>query len=214
MFVRSQTLKGKITHWALMADSELLIAGERKEPSQGISNKPAGLWLDWNDGWKEWCESESFHDGLKNYECLDAEVKPFLKVWLIDSRADFFNLWRRFYREEILNAYDALKKLRKINEGLRVRRSQEAESFARGILTLHFFDFWKWLKDKCGIEAVALTGKGQAETRFGTWLYGWDCSSIVVFDPKNVRLKKQGGIRNEMQRLWGKVKNKLPIWKA
>lgn len=50
--------------------------------------------------------------------------------------------------------------------------------------------FWEWLKDKIKLDGIILTKKGENETRYTTWLYGWDCSCIAIFNPANVMIKK------------------------
>ena len=52
-------------------------------------------------------------------------------------------------------------------------------------------NFWDWLRDTKHIDGVALTDKGQCSTRWDTWLYGWDCASIVIFNPLNVVLHSE-----------------------
>jgi hypothetical protein len=47
--------------------------------------------------------------------------------------------------------------------------------------------FWQWLKDN-NYQGIALTNRAQYETRYNTFLYGWDCESLVIFNPKNVKL--------------------------
>jgi hypothetical protein len=40
------------------------------------------------------------------------------------------------------------------------------------------------------IDGVVLTNKGQWGTRFPTFLCGWDCVSICIFNPKNIIFKE------------------------
>ena len=57
------------------------------------------------------------------------------------------------------------------------------------IFSLPLNMFWFWLKER-GYDGVALTNEGQWATRMNTFMYGWDCQCIVIFDSKNVTLTK------------------------
>ena len=42
-------------------------------------------------------------------------------------------------------------------------------------------EFWGWLSNR--VNGVALTSKGERETKLNTFLYGWDCQCILLFKP-------------------------------
>ena len=165
--IKSCSIKGKLTHWIYPNHVDKVLNGEFVLHFREGHNKPKGVWLSWNNGWERWCDSNKFGD-LENKVCLKAKLKPGFKIWLIDSMDDFLDLWQEF-------------KGKKIDPG---------DYSMNGMMALIKSGFWDWLRNKKQIGAIALTDKGQWATRMETWLYGWDCQSIVVFDPKNIILTK------------------------
>jgi len=152
--IKSETITGKLTHWVKPEFVECVLSGNNKL-HQGIFIKPLGVWLSWNNGWEEWCESEP--NFISGRICLEAKLKDGLNVWLIDSIKDFNDIWNQFDNKTEFSTILIDNK------------------------------FWHWLQDTYHIDVVALTDKGQWATRMNTWLYGWDCASIVVFNSKNVK---------------------------
>jgi len=162
--VKSDSIKGKLTHWLAKEHVPKVLNGEFVLQPGGPRNKPQGLWLSWNNGWEEWCKAESFGD-LPRKACLHAQLKPGLNIWLIDSMQDFLDIWQEF-------------------KGHKVHPKDYSICSIMGLIQS---DFWEWLNNK--VDGVALTDKGQCVTRYDTWLYGWDVASIVIFNPDNVKLK-------------------------
>ena len=170
MFVKSEDIEGKLTHWISKEHKDKALAAEFKFLEGGLSSKPLGLWISWNGGWEDWTKGE-WPDWMKGKVCLTAKIKPGLKLWHIDSLEDFAEIWDEF----------------------KVFANIKEEHMYMSMFTLHEAkkegkDFWVWLKEK-GVDGIALTDQGQWKTRMGTWLYGWDCQSIVIFKPENVELK-------------------------
>jgi len=166
MIVKSQDIKGKLTHWLYRRYVPSALKGEFVLQPGGPLNKPQGLWLSWNEGWERWCESENFGD-LSKKACLHAQLKPNLNIWLIDSMADFLDIWHEFKGR---------------------KRIHPKDYSVNSIMGLYQNNFWEWLRGIKHIDGIALTDKGQWATRWDTWLYGWDAASIVIFDPSNVKL--------------------------
>jgi len=166
--VKSDSIEGELTHWLKNEHAPLALKGEFILQKGTISNKPRGLWLSWTKGWEEWCKVESFGD-LPNKTCLHAQLNPGLDIWLIDSMDDFLEVWGDF----------------------KGKKAHIKDYPTMNIISLYESNFWQWLKDTKNIDGVALTDKGQCATRMRTWLYGWDCASIVIFNPDNVILKEE-----------------------
>jgi len=54
--------------------------------------------------------------------------------------------------------------------------------------SIKYPDFEKMVS--LGCDAIYLTAKGEAETRFSNpSLYGWDCESVLVMNPKCINIK-------------------------
>ena len=170
-FVKSETIKGRLTHWLKKEYSEPALNGVFNLMDSKLVIKPKGLWLSWNDGWEEWCKDNDC-DWVNPAEkdCLVAELKPGLKLWLIDDTKDFFDVWHEY------SPYN-----KDTDSVLSIYRSQDT----KGI------NFWDWLKQTHKVDGVALTDQGQWRTRLTTWLYGWDCACILIFNPNNVILEKE-----------------------
>ncbi len=161
----SQDIKGKLTHWVNKKYKDDALKGDFKlNDSNALDNKPKGLWLSWNNGWEKWSLGENFGGpaNKKDNVCLNAKLKSNLKLWCINSFNDFMEVWNKF---------------------------TDKDPTIFNIITIKENNFWEWLKNK-EYDGVALTDKGQWATRFKTWLYGWDCASIVIFNPKNIELRR------------------------
>jgi len=169
MFLKSEDIEGKLTHWIGKEFVDKARNGEFEFAGGGLHSKPIGLWLSWDGGWEDWTSSE-WPAWMERKVCLQAKLKPGLKLWHIDTFEDFIRVWNEFktfanIKEE--NTYMSMISL--------------YDSKKKGI------DFWDWLKEK-KVDGVALTDSGQWATRMKTWLYGWDAACIVIFNPKNVEL--------------------------
>ncbi len=163
----SEKMKGKLTHCVPNKYADKVREGKFKlTNNRGF--KPSGLWLSLNKGWEKWCESEEFHDIEKDYTVFGVALKPGLKLWNINSKENFYDVWFRFlnkkYSYKDTRIHFILDANKKNNKGQTI---------------------WEWLKDQ-GYAGVLLTDKAQWETRLSTWLYGWDCACVVMFDSKDV----------------------------
>lgn len=169
--VLSETIKGKPTHWLKEEYKEKALNGEITLSSARLHLpiKPRGFWISWNHGWEKFCKYDYKEWMEKDKVCLRVKLKPGLRIWLIDSMDDFNSIWSKFpygvADEKFLTSFSSLMK------------AQEKGH-----------DFWSWLQETYAIDGVALTEAGQWRTRMDTWLYGWDCASIVIFNPENVEL--------------------------
>jgi len=167
LIIKSQDITGKLTHWIAKKFTDLALLG--KFELHDNFNKPKGMWLSWNNGWEDWCNSEQPNwINKEKFDCLNAKLKYNLKLWLIDNMNDFLDLWGK---------YCDIYKIEKNDEYVVYNNQEQIKTF------------WQYLVEE-GFDGIALSEQGQNETRMRTWLYGWDCCSIIVFNPENVLLSR------------------------
>jgi hypothetical protein len=124
-------------------------------------NKPTGgLWISPIDskwGWRDWCKAERFKR---------------------DFKSKFFCKFKKGSRVLVINSYNDLKKLPFKPYENPIFRSKKVRTFL-----FKEIDF-----ESLNVDAVFLTEKGQWKTRLTQpyHLYGWDCESILVFNPKSI----------------------------
>jgi hypothetical protein len=165
--IKSQEITGKLTHWVDAKDKEAILAGSFQLPQArqtGIANKPQGIWISWNGGWEDFCRDD-FTTWMDGKACLRASLAPDLRIWKIDTLEDFTAVWHKFDPE---NKPDMML-------------------FSKYD---HLKDFWAWIQAQ-GYDGIAMTEQGQWRTRRTTFLYGWDVSSVVIFDRKNVTFTEE-----------------------
>jgi hypothetical protein len=165
VYVLSEHIVGELTHWADPEHREAILSNNNQPFACTIFNKPVGIWLSWNKGWEKWTESEApyFLDGKMTFSC---KLKPGFKLLLINDMSDFLTIWNEFCNHIG----------KPINTGSMIWCSEPAIMRA----------FWKYIKDDKECGGIALTDAGQWATRMNTFLYGWDCQSIVIFDTNNI----------------------------
>jgi len=169
--IQSEQIKGKLTRWV---DNDLINAIDTLEEDDKskhipmLPNKPIGVWISWDNGWEEWCNNNGEHTSEwvnpKTHTCYDITLKKGLKLWLIDSHQDFLKVWHN---------YDPS------TQGNMMIMSDKKK----------LSDFWLWLEGQ-GYDGIALTEKGQWETRMTTFLYGWDCQCILIFEKDNITMEE------------------------
>lgn len=91
----------------------------------------------------------------------------------------FFLKFKSNSKIAIIDSLDDLLKLPRFNRG-------------EGFYGRVYLDF-EIISNK--FDAIWLTVKGQSETRFSSPmnLYGWDCESILVFNPESIQQQQRGG---------------------
>jgi hypothetical protein len=146
------------------------VAGKFIVSRKGVA-KPEGVWLSVElsnglDSYNDWRKSEN-GEGLSfspdsDYIRLDVELRPGIKLFIIDNMKDLKRITDEFdypFPPNLfdLNSYDAIKIFDKIRD--------------------------------MGYEGIYLTPRGERETHL-TFMYGWDMASVVIFDPsKSVVMK-------------------------
>ena len=168
--VMSEHIVGNLTHWVEPEYVDAVLNNKNDVFVPTIFNKPLGVWLSWNGGWEKWTESEA-PTWLEGQVVLVAQLKPGFKLWLINEMTDFVVMWEEFNNHIGDTVYSM-----------------------SGLYWCHDFNkmkqFWDWIKNVKGYGGIALTDAGQWATRMNTFLYGWDCQSIVIFDTNNIIFKR------------------------
>jgi hypothetical protein len=101
--------------------------------------------------------------------CFNIKLKPGLKLWLVDSLNDFYEMWDKYSPHR--------------------RDSEMSYLFNKNEKT-----FWEFLSE-LGYDGVELTDNGQWETRYKTFLYGWDCECLVLFSKIGITVYKDPPVR-------------------
>jgi len=156
--VKSQDITGTLTHWSEHCKS-ICKEGFTINKRSVLLNKPNGVWISWNGGWEQYVKDYFPSWMTATTLSVSVKIKPDLNIWLIDSYEDFMHMWNQ----------SEFKNINPKNTGL------------------HLIRFWTWLCEQ-RINGIALTDKGQRETRIVTFLSGWDCASIIIFLPENVEV--------------------------
>jgi hypothetical protein len=171
MIVSGEQIVGRLTHWVPNKYAPtVFVHGTKVMYHTEISNKPDGIWLSWENGWEDFCNNcgstlTKRWVNPKKYTCFDAYIPKDIRIWLINSLDDFYEMWLEFIPDK--------------EEALLSSRTFNQKETA----------FWEWLKVIKQIDGIALTKRGERETRYRTFLYGWDCSSLVIFKPEDVALR-------------------------
>jgi len=165
--IKSQRIKNKITHTTFSKHIKLLVNGQcYVRPTKRDGMKPDGIWLSVDNGWEDWCKGEDFM--LDRDAQLQVQLKDDLEILVIDSMENFLTWMHEF------EAYNEVDKTKMYNK----------EGFGIGYATFNPH-LWAWTASKC--DGIFVTDKGQWATRMDTFLYGWDCASICMFDPTHIK---------------------------
>lgn len=127
-----------------------------KDRGGGI-NKPIGVWLSLNGGWEHFCEVD-YHGHAIDYDYY-ALINCSIKP---DINLVVIDSLDDFY--EALNSV-----------GIEKQRYYHHD-------TVQLF----WSKLKLISDGLLLTHKGQFETRWETFLYGWDCASVCIWKEDSI----------------------------
>ena len=180
--IKSKDLKGTFTRVS-SKNSNLKKYSEKRDTYL----KPDGFWISWNKGWEKWCKNEM-------PEWIDKKIKIHykveivnknLKIWVINSLKDLLELWDEFKKD---------KKIRDLATEMNITAGQMFHMSTILLLKLRNkgYNFWEWLNKEKKIDGIALTDKGQCDTRMNTFMYGLECETLFLFEPKNnIKLVKK-----------------------
>lgn len=187
--ILSENFRGKLTHVTSAKDVRgILKTGFKVNRGTGRPDKPEGIWLSVDDGWEKWKEDESFKssdDGI-----VKAEILPNLKLLVIDTLEDFMSWMKEFDNEVgIIGTGDAMNNdwKRMVMETSQKIEDPDFNTFGKFYIGFTSYNpkLWEWTASK--VDGIYLTDKGQWATRLTTFMYGWDCATVLMFDEKNVK---------------------------
>ena len=127
--------------------------------------KPRGLWLSVDEGWKEWCQDESFNlDGLVH--STEFDVRDDARILRIQTLLDLDIFHRDHAHRAVASPADA------ITVWDRATRSEKAYG--------HSID-WAFVAERYdGILIAPYIWQRRLEY---SWYYGWDCASACIWNP-------------------------------
>lgn len=166
--------KHKITKVIHREYAEQLYKGNFYRPKgRNIANKPNGFWLSINEGWENWCKSD-MPDWINDSVIIEMRVNPNHNVMVIDTKEDILDVWKEYIDETGFNS------MYPSGTNLTCFYSNDNKES----------DFWDWLIEKYKLDAIYLTEEGQWRTRMETFLYGWDCESMVIFNNEMLKVNR------------------------
>ena len=138
-----------------------------------LNNKPYGFWISVNEGWEEWCKLNQ-PDWLENTTIINFELKSGFNIMVINNTTDILSVWYDYLNETGFDSENP--------------QGDSITSFmSKNKNELCYF--WDWLEKKYKLDGIYLTEYGEKITRYNTFLYGWDCESLVVFNTNMLKIK-------------------------
>lgn len=147
----------KLTHWVHKDFVEKVLKGEGITRERGWL-KPIGVWLSVNNGWENWCKSEQPDWIGKNMVCLKAKLKKGIKLLVINKAEIFHSEWEKAIGSKYFEFQTNWDNYKKFHEYL-----------------------------YNNYDGIHLTAPALYPNRLSNiWFYGWDCESMVIFNPQNI----------------------------
>jgi len=195
----SQNFKGKLTYVTVASNVKgILKRGFIIDHSGVRLDKPNGIWLSVDDGWEKWKEAEEFR--TEDDAILQASILSDLKLLVIDSLDDFLS-WQNDFDKEvgIVGSDDGMDRdLKRLGRTIPKEKELTSDFYkSKEIDLMRTFGIgfsrynpklWKWTASK--VDGVFMTEKGQWATRMTTFMYGWDCATLLMFNEKHVKFSK------------------------
>ena len=191
--ILSQDFKGKLTYVTVAKNVKGILKQGFKINHKGERlDKPNGIWLSVDDGWEKWKDGEEFRP--EDDAVLQASIPQDLKLLVIDSLDDFLSWQNDFSKDHpIIGTGDGMD--------IEMRRMAKATGFniddfikhgdlafmkTFGISFVRYNPkLWEWTESK--VDGVLMTEEGQWATRMKTFMYGWDCATLMMFNEKHVK---------------------------
>lgn len=136
------------------------------------------LWtspVDTEDGWYEWCESDSYEEGIRGRQHWQLTLNDSARLLVIESVWQLPEIVQRFPCTGCeLCLYDA-------------RQRAEQQAAGRGAMSLVPFPV-DWPALVVEYDGIHLTAEGQWSTRLPDpfehkyHLYGWDCETVLLWN--------------------------------
>ena len=149
---------------------------------RGLLYKPPGFWISLDGDWEDWCTSEEFRNVDTETIC-NVYLKPNLTFIRISTVNDADELMS-FLIPEIVK-YQLLDFDCRPSDMMTLMQYQ-TQGFRDGIM-ITAKQLWRKALDSCDGIYYENSGSLHFNTIFNTW----DCSSIMLFDPRNVSINKQ-----------------------
>ena len=178
-FINSQYIIDNLTHltppdgYEAMKKNGIKICDRGKD---ALIYKPPGFFISINGGWEDWCAGEEFRDVQAETIC-DVYLKPnllFIKISTVEDADELI----RFLLPDI----------RDYNPGFQFNISDlinfshyEFEHLKRGEIATQRM-IWANALNSCDGIYYENSWELHMHTIFNTW----DCSCIVLFDPRNI----------------------------
>ena len=144
--------------------------------------KPPGFWISLDGDWEEWCTSEEFRD-VQNETICDVYLKPNLTFIRISTVEDANELMAFLVPE--LHRYRYMENYFPLSDLLTISKYQIHELQKGNFITAR--KVWANALESC--DGIYYENSG--DLHFHTLFNTWDCSSIMLFDPRNVIITKQ-----------------------
>ena len=144
--------------------------------------KPPGFWISLNSEWEDWCIGEEFRD-VKNETICDVYLKPnltFIRISTVDDADELMS----FLVPE-LDFYTTEPDLFPLSDLITMSRYQIDQIHRGKIVTQR--TVWSNALESCDGIYYENSWNLHMHSIFNTW----DCSSIMLFDPRNVSIVKQ-----------------------
>lgn len=110
-------------------------------------------------------------------------IKPSGGLWATPIDSEFG--WREWCKAEDFNLESLQTKFEFVVRGYILKIDSVSDLQKMKWVGREYIDFEAMLRSK--VDAIWLTAKGQIETRWSSpSLYGWDCESVLILNPKSV----------------------------
>ncbi len=147
--------------------------------------KPPGFWISLNSEWEDWCTGENFRNVSEETIC-DVYLKPNLLFIRISSVAEADELMSYLLPE--LDYYKTEPDLFSLSDLITISR-YTTDQFHRGNRVTPRIVWQKALESCDGIYY-----ENSWDLHMHSIFNTWDCSSIMIFDPRNVSIIKKDRI--------------------
>jgi len=189
-FINSQYITSKMTH--LTPEDGYL--GMKKTgikiPDRGdnaLLYKPSGFWISLDGDWEKWCTSEEFRD-VPNETICDVYLKPnltFIRISTVKDADELFSFLIPKLHNHRIHVHNFLDMDFPLSDLLTVSRYHMHELQKGKLVTAR--QVWSNALNRC--DGIYYENSG--DLHFHTVFNTWDCSSIMLFDPRNAIITKQ-----------------------
>jgi hypothetical protein len=189
-FINSQYITAKMTHLTPEDGYQGMKKNGIKLIDRGdgaLLYKPPGFWISLDGGWEEWCIGEEFRD-VQNETICDVYLKPnllFLRISTVDDANELFSfLIPELHNHRILD-HTFLGIDFPLSDLMIISNYQIHELQKGNPVTAK--SVWRKALESC--DGIYYENSG--DLHFHTIFNTWDCSSVMLFDPRNANIIKQ-----------------------